>query len=135
MTNSFLTKTQIKVLELRKKGYTQEQISEILRTSRANISMIEKRAKENVEKAKETLKIYNNIMAPLKLVVSPGTDVFTIPKQILEVADVNEITIPYGHLEILELIHKNVPDCLYNRVVKKSFTINILENGELSFVV
>jgi Tfx family DNA-binding protein len=96
--------------------------------------MIEKRARENVEKAKETLKIYNNIIAPLKLIIPEGTDVLDIPKQILEVSDVNDIIIPYAQLEMLELIHKSVPECLQNRVVKKSFTINILENGELSFM-
>ncbi|ABR56302.1 Tfx family DNA-binding protein [Methanococcus aeolicus] len=132
--DSFLTETQIKVLKLRKKGLTQEKIAEQLNTSRANISMIEKRAKENIAKAKETLKIYNNIIAPLKLIIPEGTDVLDIPKQILEVSDINDITIPYAQLEMLELIHKSVPECLYNRVVKKSFTINILENGELSFM-
>ena len=132
--DSFLTETQIKVLELRKKGLTQDKIADQLNTSRANISMIEKRAKENVEKAKETLKIYNNIIAPLKLIIPEGTDVLDIPKQILEVSDVNDIIIPYAQLEMLELIHKSVPECLQNRVVKKSFTINILENGELSFM-
>jgi Tfx family DNA-binding protein len=132
--DSFLTETQIKVLELRKKGLTQDKIADQLNTSRANISMIEKRARENVEKAKETLKIYNNIIAPLKLIIPEGTDVLDIPKQILEVSDVNDIIIPYAQLEMLELIHKSVPECLQNRVVKKSFTINILENGELSFM-
>lgn len=132
--DSFLTETQIRVLELRKKGLTQDKIADQLNTSRANISMIEKRARENVEKAKETLKIYNNIIAPLKLIIPEGTDVLDIPKQILEVSDVNDIIIPYAQLEMLELIHKSVPECLQNRVVKKSFTINILENGELSFM-
>lgn len=132
--DSFLTETQIKVLKLRKKGLTQDKIADQLNTSRANISMIEKRARENVEKAKETLKIYNNIIAPLKLIIPEGTDVLDIPKQILEVSDVNDIIIPYAQLEMLELIHKSVPECLQNRVVKKSFTINILENGELSFM-
>lgn len=44
--DSFLTDTQIKVLKLRKKGLTQEEIAKMLGTSRANISMIEKGQKK-----------------------------------------------------------------------------------------
>ncbi len=130
---SFLTETQIKILKLRKKGLTQEEIAKIMNTSRANISMIEKRAKENIEKAKNTLKIYNNIMAPVKITIREGTDVFDIPKLIFKKSDEGDIHVRYSSLEILELINKNVKEYIDKRIVKKSFTINILENGEISF--
>ncbi|WP_292460431.1 Tfx family DNA-binding protein [Methanothermococcus sp.] len=130
---SFLTDTQIKILKLRKKGLTQEEIAKIMNTSRANISMIEKRARENVEKARNTLRIYNDIMAPVKLVVKEGIDVFDIPKMVFKISDENDIHVKYSSLEILDLIHKNVRNNIDKRIVKKPFVINILENGELSF--
>jgi Tfx family DNA-binding protein len=131
---SFLTDTQIKVLKLRKKGLTQEEIATMMNTSRANISMIEKRAKENVEKARNTLRIYNDIMAPVKLVVKEGVDVFDIPKMVFKTSDENDIHVNYSSLEILDLIHKNAKDNIDKRIVKKPFIINILEDGELSFI-
>ena len=131
---SFLTDTQIKVLKLRKKGLTQEEIATMMNTSRANISMIEKRAKENVEKARNTLRIYNDIMAPVKLVVKEGVDVFDIPKMVFKTSDENDIHVNYSSLEILDLIHKNGKDNIDKRIVKKPFIINILEDGELSFI-
>jgi len=130
---SFLTNTQIKVLKLRKKGLTQEEIAKMMDTSRANISMIEKRAKENVEKAKNTLKIYNDIIAPVKIIIKEGTDVFDIPKMVFKISDENDIHVKYSSLEILDLINKNAKECIDKRIVKKPFVINILESGEISF--
>ncbi|AEH06188.1 Tfx family DNA-binding protein [Methanothermococcus okinawensis] len=132
--DSFLTDTQIKVLKLRKKGLTQEEIAKMMNTSRANISMIEKRAKENVEKARNTLRIYNDIISPVKLTIKEGVDVFDIPKMVFKTSDENDIHVKYSSLEILDLIHKNVKDNINKRIVKKPFIINILEDGELSFI-
>ncbi len=41
---SFLTEQQIRVLQLRAKGLKQSEIAEILGTSRANVSILERRA-------------------------------------------------------------------------------------------
>jgi Tfx family DNA-binding protein len=129
--HSFLTETQIKVLELRKNGLTQEEIAKMLGTSRANISMIEKRAKENIEKAKNTLRIYRQIFAPLVINIEKDTDALEIPKIVFKKADEKGIHIKYDTLGILEFIKKNAKTYIEKRVVKEPFNIYVLENGEL----
>ncbi|MBW9221658.1 Tfx family DNA-binding protein [Methanothermococcus sp. SCGC AD-155-C09] len=131
---SFLTNTQIKVLKLRKKGLTQEEIAKLMNTSRANICMIERRARENIEKAKNTLKIYKNIISPIKLVVDKNTDVFQIPKLIYETSNKHNIHINYNSLELIDMIHNNMKNHIEKRIVKKPFVINILEDGNISFM-
>ena len=131
---SFLTNTQIKVLKLRKKGLTQEEIAKLMNTSRANICMIERRARENIEKAKNTLKIYKNIISPIKLVVDKDTDVFQIPKLIYETSNKHNIHINYNSLELIDMIHNNMKNHIEKRIVKKPFVINILEDGNISFM-
>ncbi|XRO75959.1 Tfx family DNA-binding protein [Methanocaldococcus sp. 28A] len=128
---SFLTDTQIKVLKLRKKGLTQEEIAKIFGTSRANISMIEKRAKENIKKAYNTIKIYNRIMAPLSIEIEEGTDVLDIPDIVFKKADEGDIKVKYNTLELIEFIKENASEFIKKRIVKKKFKIYILENGEL----
>ena len=131
---SFLTNTQIKVLKLRKKGLTQEEIAKLMNTSRANICMIERRARENIEKAKNTLKIYKNIISPIKLVVDKDTDVFQIPKLIYETSNKHNIHINYNSLELIDMIHNSMKNNIEKRIVKKPFVINILEDGNISFM-
>ena len=131
---SFLTNTQIKVLKLRKKGLTQEEIAKLMNTSRANICMIERRARENIEKAKNTLKIYKDIISPIKLVVDKDTDVFQIPKLIYETSNKHNIHINYNSLELIDMIHNDMKNNIEKRIVKKPFVINILEDGNISFM-
>ncbi|ACX73518.1 DNA binding protein, Tfx family [Methanocaldococcus vulcanius M7] len=129
--NSFLTETQIKVLKLRKKGLTQEEIAKILGTSRANISMIEKRARENVKKAKNTLRIYNKIMAPIFLDIEEGTDVLKIPEVVFKEADTAGIKVKYNTLELLDVLKNSASEFIEKRTVKKKFRIYVLENGDI----
>ena len=46
-------------MELRARGFTQLETAKKLGTSRANVSMIECRAKKKLKKARETLRIYD----------------------------------------------------------------------------
>ncbi|MCQ6254400.1 Tfx family DNA-binding protein [Methanocaldococcus sp.] len=128
---SFLTETQIKVLKLRKKGLTQEEIAKLLGTSRANISMIEKRAKENIKKAYNTIKIYNMIIAPVSIEIDEGIDVLEIPKIVFKKADEENIKVKYNTLELIDLIKEKASDFIKNRITTKKFKIYILENGDV----
>lgn len=131
---SFLTDTQIKVLKLRRKGLTLEEIANLMNTTKANICMIEKRARENVEKARNTLKIYESIIAPLKITVEEGTDVFQIPKMIYKESDKLNIHVKYNSLELIDLIYRNMKDNIEKRVVKKPFVISVSEDGDVLFL-
>jgi Tfx family DNA-binding protein len=57
----FLTKRQIEVLKLRMKGLTQEQVADILKTSRENVANLENRAYVNIMRARITLKILEEL--------------------------------------------------------------------------
>ncbi|MDD2639276.1 MAG: Tfx family DNA-binding protein, partial [Methanothrix sp.] len=53
---SLLTNRQASVLRLRRKGMSQQEVAEQLGTTRSNVSILEKRALQNVAKARATLK-------------------------------------------------------------------------------
>ena len=55
MKEGLLTDRQKEVLRYRKQGLTQQQIADIIDTSKANVCTIEKSAMENIRRAKETL--------------------------------------------------------------------------------
>ena len=53
--DGLLTERQREVLRYSKQGMTQQQIADIINTSKANVCTIEKSAMENIRRAKETL--------------------------------------------------------------------------------
>jgi len=131
----FLTEKQFHVLELRSRGYTQRDISQLFHTSRAAISMIEGRAKKQIEKAKETVKIYETFSRNQhKVTIEIGTRLQKIPVLVLQEADRFQIHIQYNMIEISRLVRKHMPDCLNNGLTVKEITISFNEKGNISIL-
>jgi HTH-type transcriptional regulator, fmd operon transcriptional regulator len=63
MKGGLLKRKQWKILQLRAKGFTQLETAKKLGMSRANISMIEFRAKKKLERARESIQIYEALRA------------------------------------------------------------------------
>ncbi len=127
---SFLTEKQIKVLELRAKGYTQEQIAKILGTSRVNVTILEKKAKENVEKARKTIELFESL-TPIKVTIKKDANIFDIPEIIFSEADKHGIEIVYNSTSIIGLIRRNAGDKIFGNRVIKDFEILILRSGKI----
>lgn len=72
MKQGLLTGRQREVLRYRKQGLTQQQIADIICTSKANVCTIEKAAYENIEKAKETLEFLYTLDATRLCTIKPG---------------------------------------------------------------
>ncbi|MBW6517408.1 MAG: Tfx family DNA-binding protein [ANME-2 cluster archaeon] len=131
--NSFLTIRQKRVLELRMKGYTQDRIAKMLNTSRVNVSVIEKRAYQNIEKAKATLVEWEHLQALVSITIVQDTDVMSIPRIIFNEADRAGIKMHGNTLDIITQIHETMPGVIEHRRVKRSFVIFISRTGEVSF--
>jgi len=130
---SFLTKQQLTVLRMRKDGKTQAEISELLGTSRANVSLLEGRAKDNIERARETLNEWEEITAPIKLHFPEGTDILEVPKVVFDEIDENEIKVKSDMLSLLARLKAECPDKLNNRILRNELLVLISPDGEVSF--
>lgn len=127
---SFLTEKQIKVLELRAKGYTQEQIAKILGTSRVNVTILEKKAKENVEKARKTIELFESL-TPIKVKIRRGTNIFDVPALLFSTGNKHGIEIIYDSTSIIGLIRRNARDKVFGNRIIKDFEILILRSGKI----
>ncbi|HEQ78542.1 MAG TPA: Tfx family DNA-binding protein [Euryarchaeota archaeon] len=127
--NTFLTPMQIKILELRAKGYTQAAIAGMMGTTRANISITEKRARKNVEKAKATLDLFRKIGSPMVVEIKDGEDIFNVPKEVFSCATRCNIKVKENTLSLIDKIKRRVPDKILGRVVKEKIEITILKDG------
>lgn len=120
-SKSFLTDQQIKILRLRARGMRQSEIAELLGTSRANISILEKRALEKVEKARNTLLIWEQINSKISLDVKAGEDIFTVPERLFKKADELGIKVPYSTAEIIAFLVEHAP--VEDRLARRDFTL------------
>lgn len=130
---SLLTEGQKKVLKLRDEGYTQREIAQILGTSRANVSIMEKRAKLNLEKARATIKEYSILVAPVRVRIKKGMDVLSVPKLIFKQADKRGIKVRLNSLELIARINAEKKDKIENRIIMEDFEVYIAKNGGIVF--
>jgi len=118
---SFLTEQQIKILRLRARGLKQSEIAELLGTSRANVSILERRALEKVEKARNTLLLWEQINSKVSVEVKRGDDIFEVPDRLFRKADELGVKVPYSTAEIIAFLVEHAP--VEDRLAKRDFTL------------
>jgi hypothetical protein len=130
--DTFLTQKQLKVLELRGKGYTQEEIAKLLGTSRVNVCITEKRARENIEKARNTLDAFERL-DPVVLEIPPGIDVFQVPRLIFKEADKHGIKVLYNTTSLIGILRRKAEAKIRGNRVIEGFRVFILRRGKVEF--
>lgn len=118
---SFLTEQQIRILRLRAKGLKQSEIAEMLGTSRANISILERRALDKIEKARNTILIWEQINSKISVDVRKGEDIFNVPERLFRKADELKVKVPYSTAEVIAFLVEHAP--ISDRIVKRDFTL------------
>ena len=103
----------------------------MLGTTRSNISILEKRAHQNIQRAEATLQQWRMIRAPISLKVRAGTDVFDLPGLIFEAADKMSLQLPTTSLDIVVQLRRKAPELFRTRAVQKDVEIYVTESGEI----
>ena len=85
-----LTKRQWRVVRLRSTGLTQAQVAKKLRTTRENVTILERRANENLKAAKATIAAMERLSGSgsREFVIPSGISVFEATSMILRRADI-----------------------------------------------
>lgn len=128
-SRSFLTDQQIKILRLRARGMRQSEIAELLGTSRANVSILERRALEKIEKAKNTLLIWQQINSKVSVEVMRGDDIFEVPERLFRKADRIGVKVPHSTAKIIAFLVEHAP--VEDRLAKRDFTLFLDSNDRL----
>ena len=129
--DSFLTERQLKVLQLRLQGRSQQEVADLLGTTRSNISILEKRAHQNIRRAERTLQQWMMVRAPISLKAKSGTDVFDLPKMIFEAADERSIRLPVTSLDVIVQLRRKAPRLFKKRALQQDAEIFVTEEGDV----
>lgn len=125
-----LTKRQFEVLKMRMEGKSLSEISREFNTSRANVSSIAKTAEENIEKARNTLKLMELIDWPIKIDVRAGSNIYKISEMVFKEADRKKIKISHNYSDLVRLITEALgASRLKRRKALRKFTIMVSKEG------
>ena len=101
---TILTQRQWQVIRLRSTGLTQAQVAKRLHTTRENVTIIERRAHQNLSAAKATLAAIEELSGSKELVIPSGVSIFEATSMILRRADVLRIKVKLNADSILASI-------------------------------
>lgn len=128
----FLSDSQFKVLQLRiEKGLSQAEIAKMLGTTRENVTILERRAKRNVQLAEETVQAYKLLFCLARVEIKAGTHLIDIPGIVVKTGDNFGVKLKVNFTRIYDEIRFKAGDCINNGVVIKPFTIAIFKNGDI----
>jgi Tfx family DNA-binding protein len=122
---------QYMVLVLRGKGMTQKETAKELRTTRANVSMIELRARRKVALARETLNAYRSTLTYHVVTVPKGTRFYDIPTFVLREGDKWGIHMQSNVVEIVRMVRETRPAYLENGKTIRSIPFIFNRMGKL----
>ena len=110
---------------------TQKEVARELKTSRANASMIELRARRKVAMAMDTIAAYKTTLTEHVTRVPKGTAFYDIPPMVLREGDRWGIHVGSNVVEIIRMVKDLKPSCLQRGRTTKSLSFVFSKGGKL----
>ena len=128
---SVLTRRQAEVLALRERDVPQRAIADKLGTSRANVSSVEASARNNVERAHETMAFAEALRAPVRVAVDAGTDLYDVPSRVFSACDEAGVKVNRTAPELMKLVGDAAGDAVVGREVKRDLIVSVTSDGQV----
>ncbi len=126
-----LTKIQLDVLKLRIAGLTQEEVAGRLGTTRQNVSLVERRARRNVEKAEETIAAYKRLNIAASITLKPATHLVDVPRMLVDAADAAGVRISGDFSQVYRDLRHSAGERIKGPRVVEAVEVHILRDGEI----
>ncbi len=126
-----LTARQAEVLALREQGLRQADIAERLGTSRANVSSVEASARDNVERARETVAFAEALSSPVRVEIPQGTDLYDAPQRVYDACDEAGVKVNQTAPDLMKTIGDRAGDAVHGREVKRRLFVTVAADGAI----
>ncbi|MHB1907409.1 MAG: Tfx family DNA-binding protein [Nitrososphaerales archaeon] len=127
-----LTKRQFLVLQHRANGLSQLETAKKLSTSRANVSMIELRARKKIDRARDSLRAYDSIFSKHYVKINKGTRLQDIPRIVLSEGDRSKIHLRSNLVEVIRMVKSIDPPCLKEGRITRDLEFAFTQGGFVS---
>lgn len=128
---SVLTRRQAQVLALRERDHSQAEIAERLGTSRANVSSVEGSARDNVERARETVAFAEALHAPVRVRVPAGTDLYDVPQLVYDACDEAGVKVDHTAPDLMKVISDAAGEAVDGRRIQTEVVVGVTSAGEV----
>lgn len=129
--SNILTRRQVEVLVLRERGFTQANIADRLGTSRANVAGIETSARENVAKARETVRIADLLSAPVRVEIAGDSDLYDVPYRVFDACDDAGVKVNEDAPGLIRRISEAADGVIEGREVRERFVVTVTGDGDV----
>ena len=129
--SGLLTEEQLRILGYRLDGLKQEEIARRLGTTRQNISLIERRARGNLEKAEKTLKTYRRLRTAATVELKSNTHLVDVPRMLVDAADDAGVKITIDFALVYKELRDEARDSIRGTRVVKPILLHILGDGKI----
>lgn len=129
--STILTERQVEVLELRASGFTQQEVAERIGTTDSNVSAVERAATQNVEKAKQTLKLVETLSASITFDVTAGTQFGDVTEMVYAHGDACDIKVDYCRPELHGYLYELLAEYAAGNEVRRDVTIGLTHDGDV----
>jgi len=126
-----LTKRQWRVVRLRSTGLTQAQVAKKLRTTRENVTILERRANDNLRAAKATVAAMERLSGSRELVIPSRVSVFEATSMILRRADMLRIKVKMNADAILATLRARHKGRIRGHHLVRAIRVRIESDGSL----
>jgi len=126
-----LTKEQLKVLGFRIDGLTQEGIAKRLGTTRQNVSLIERRARGNIEKAEMTLRAYRRLQTTTTVELVPSMHLVDVPRMLVDAADDAGVKISIDFALVYKELRDEAGESISGTRVVRPILLHVLRDGKI----
>ncbi|OYT40171.1 MAG: DNA-binding protein [Desulfurococcales archaeon ex4484_58] len=130
--HGLLTNKQLLVLKYRFMNMSFREIASKLNVSHQDIALIYKRALENIEKARETIKIFDILSSKIKIIIEENTRLIDIPRIVFDEADRIGIKVRADFTLLFKLLRFKTRNCIRGNRVVKPIVILINSEGEVN---
>ena len=125
--DTFFTKEQVKVLDMRAKGMNVDEIAKELGISRTSVYSVLRSALTIVKKARNTLNLYAKLMKEISISIPRNTNLNDVVSIVLKEADLHGVRLQLRSSEIVLFVIKNVPsECIDINRLKLLCDINLI---------
>jgi len=109
----------------------QRDIAELLGTSRANVSNVEASARENIDRARETIAFADAVAAPVRVEIPAGTDLFDVPTLVFDACDDVGITVQHTAPDLMNAVSDGAAGAVEGRAIHERLLVGVTDDGNV----